>query len=443
MNFITFPTAATNVFPMANTTTGGQLATEFNLKSRESVVTDPEITYSVGPSFVHSEADFEVSILSDDGGAILNNYTLNIAPGRGVINGHYVETLVPMTIDLVEANTTLGSQSRPLLKGELAIGIRTFFATEQTVAGSILVENDDEMFLGIQLVVLPAREMITPEESPEDKSKVTADLRLATFTFLNNKISVLRNLKEKIQYLSAERIRKLTEIVSEKYVTKVGLNSKKLYAFAGKGVDPSTGADTWEDVTDSMIVWDSTPERVSQKAPYKEAQFVTDDAHAYLVLPHKQVIGMTDDEGNDEYYAPKIMNVPTADYATNSTGMVTKAYTKQIKRLASEMSDFRSFVHGKQIYFMDTLTVDSILPGINDAWNIGDYILVKNDEKYTDGGSDISSAPATMYVVLPGSVKTIGFVAQVNGDADHEPAIPSNVEGIELSFQEWYQSEGQ
>lgn len=443
MNFITFPASATNVFPMANTTTGGQLATEFNLKSRESVVTDPEITYSVGPSYVHSEADFEVSILSDNGGAILNNYTLNIAPGRGVINGHYVETLVPMTIDLVEANTTLGSQSRPLLKGELAIGIRTFFATDQTVAGSILVENGDDMFLGVQLVVLPAREMITPEESPEDQSKVTADLRLATFTFLNNKISVLRNLKEKIQYISAERVKKLTDIVSEKYVSKVGLNSKKLYAFAGKGVNPATGADTWEDVTDSMVVWDATPERVPTKPPYKEAQFVTGDNSAYLVLPHKQVIGMTDDEGNDEYYAPKIMEVPVADYSRNTTGLVSKSYTKQIKRLAAEMSDFRSFVHGKQIYFMDTRTVDDVLPGINDAWNDGDYILVKNDEHFIDGASDVSSAPATMYVVLPGAVQNIGFVGQVDGDANTEPPVPSNIHGVELSIQEWYQSEGQ
>ncbi len=125
MNFITFSPSMANIFPASNTTTGGQLVTEYNLKSRESVATDPNVTYTIGPSYTHSLLDFEVKILEDAGGALVNSYTLWIAEGRAVVNGHFVETLAPMTIDLVEANGKVGNQSKPRLKGQLAIGIRT------------------------------------------------------------------------------------------------------------------------------------------------------------------------------------------------------------------------------------------------------------------------------------------------------------------------------
>ena len=122
MNFITFGTAFTNIFPAANTKNGGQLATEFNLRSRESVGTHPSIQYSVGPSYVHSPEDYKVRVESDDSGAPVSYSVVEVLPGRGVINGHYVETLQSMTVDLLEANATLKSQARPPLKGKLAIG---------------------------------------------------------------------------------------------------------------------------------------------------------------------------------------------------------------------------------------------------------------------------------------------------------------------------------
>ena len=338
MNFITFSVDTTNAFPFANSTAGGQLVTEYNLKSRESVSTDSNVTYTIGPSYVHSASDFEVTVLQDDTGTLINSYTLNITEGRGVINGYFIETLAPMTIDLVEANVTLGQQARPILKGNLAIGIRTFFATDQTVAGSILVENDEDMYLGVQLVVLPEDELITPSESPYDQSKVTCDLKLATFTFINNNISNIINSTTKTQFLTADRVAHLNDIVSSRYVSKLGLNSKKLYAFAGKGVDPSTGLDTWEDVTDSMIVWDSEPQRTAKKPTYTEAQVMSTSDRSYLVLPHKQVEGMTDDDGNPQYYQPKLIPLPIADYSSSTLGLVTKSYTEQIKSIASKPS---------------------------------------------------------------------------------------------------------
>ena len=46
MNFITFPVAATNIFPAANSTSGSQLLSEWNLRSRETVATDSDVTYA-------------------------------------------------------------------------------------------------------------------------------------------------------------------------------------------------------------------------------------------------------------------------------------------------------------------------------------------------------------------------------------------------------------
>lgn len=443
MNFITFSADATNIWPAANSTAGGQLVTEYNIKSRESVATNPEITYAVGPSYVHSDSDFEVKILEDAGGAIINAYTLSISEGRGVINGHFVETLTPMTIDLVEANVKLASQSKPQLKGALAIGIRTFFSTEQTMAGSILVENDEDMYLGIQMVVLPAEELITPMDSPDDQSKVTADIKLATFTFLNNSIRNIVNLSTKLEWLTPERIRNFQAVVDSKYITKYGLNPKKLYTFAGKGTDPETGLDTWEDSTDSMVVWDSEPVRTLTKPTYKQAQIIANQTSAYMVLPHKQVTGMVDDSGRDEYYAPRLMELPIADYVENTTGFVTKSYTKQIKTLATYVSQFRSFPQGKQIAFYDARAITDPLPAISPYWNIGDYILVKNDEYYLGEAADTMSAPATMYVILPGVVKTVQYVSSTDGDGeDTDPSIPDNIGGMELGFQEWSASTG-
>lgn len=443
MNFITFSPSMCSIFPMANTVAGGQLVTEYNLKSRETVATDPNITYTIGPSYVHSLTDFEVKILQDSGGAIVNSYTLWIAEGRGVINGHFVETLAPMTIDLVEANMKLANQAKPILKGQLAIGIRTFFSTEQTMAGALLAENDEDMFLGIQLVVLPEDELVTPSESPDDESRVTCDLKLAKFTFLNNQIRDLVNFESKIEFLTADRIHNLDTLIDSKYITKYGLNSKKLYAFAGKGTDPATGLDTWEDVTDSMIVWDAEPRRTLSPTLYKQAQVLTTESSAYMLLPHKPVYGMTDDDGDPEYYEPRLMPLPMADYTNNTTGFVSKAYTSMIKSLAYTVSEYRSFPQGKQICYWETRLVGQDLPAVSAYWDYGDYMLVREDYTYGEETYSENGAPFTMYVIIPGQVYTVKFIAQVDGSGDNTaPEPPENLRGVELSYQMWYQETG-
>lgn len=131
MNFIKFSTGTTNIFPLANSTTGGQLMTEYNLRSRESVKVGPidhdnRIQYMVGESFVNSEDDFKLSKSSSG-----DNQIFEISSGRAVINGHFFESLVPVTINLAEANTTLRKNAQPGLKGDLVVGLRAMYSTEK------------------------------------------------------------------------------------------------------------------------------------------------------------------------------------------------------------------------------------------------------------------------------------------------------------------------
>ncbi len=438
MNFITFPMGTINAFPVSNSTAGGQLVTEWNLRSREMVATNADVQYDIGPSFVHSMQDFEVTLLTDDAGNLVSTYSLKIAPGRAVINGHFIENFAPMTIDLVEANARAKQQGISPLKGQLAVGFRAFYATEETVAGSILVENEEEMFLGVQTVVLPLSEFITPDDSPTDPSKVTADIKIATFNYLNNNISGIQNLSEKLRYLPASRISQFDSIISNQYISKQGLNSKKIYAFAGKGKNPSTGLDTWEDVTDSLMVWDDNPVRTQDEPTYKEAAFVASGESNFLVLPHKKVEGMTNENGDPEYYASKILQLPTADYNSNTPGIVNKTYTKQIKALSDKIHEFRTTLTGKQVYYLETKDDDTVLPSINPAWSVGDYVLVGRDNSQ-DTANDGVRAPATMYVVLPGVIQTIIFTTKV----DNSDVVPSSLTGVELGYLEWSEAKRQ
>ena len=112
MNLLKFSVNTTNIFPMTNTTTGGQLLTEYNMRSRESVATTEQVEYYVGQTFVHGEKDFKVtcktgtSVYFQDATPI-SATELEIAPGRALVNGYYIESLVPILIDLKEINAII------------------------------------------------------------------------------------------------------------------------------------------------------------------------------------------------------------------------------------------------------------------------------------------------------------------------------------------------
>ena len=153
MNFKRFSVGTTNIFPVANSTAGGQLLTEYNLGSRESVSTNPDVKYMIGPSYVHSMDDYYVRIQQDDSNVKISSSTLEILPGRAVVNGHFIESLAPILIDLAAANASRQS-GEPALKGELSVGLKVMYSTTETMAGSMLVENDENVYEGIQVFVI-------------------------------------------------------------------------------------------------------------------------------------------------------------------------------------------------------------------------------------------------------------------------------------------------
>lgn len=454
MHFITFPVASTNIYPLVNSKNGGQLQSEFNVRSVDSVATDPNVQYFIGPSYTHSMLDFEVSLLSGMDAPTFNSsntydvgdyctyndvtyvcvYSVNkpgqfdktkwnkvnistsiiqLSSGRAVINGHYFESLLPVTIDLTLANAQLKQASQPALSGELTIGLRSYYSTEATMAGSMLVENADNMYLGVQVVILPKSEFITPSDSPTDRNLVTADIKLADFVFLNGSVSSasIHQYEGKVSFLPAERIGNFENVLSTNYISKVALDRNKLYVFSGlNGSDNNNG---WCQAVDSLMVWDKNPQTTTIKPAYDEASFTQDvNEQIHLNIPHKQV-HMTNTAGNDLYYKAKDLAIPVANYATGAPGTVTSEYTQKIKDIAEVINTYKTFVNGKQILYLDQMDADykqNIMPTIDiSKFNAGDYILVRQDFTAIMT-EDEGAAPATMYMVLPGYVSALTFV---------------------------------
>lgn len=453
MHFITFPVASTNIFPLSNSSKGGQLVTEFNLKSREMVSTNPDIKYAVGPSFLHSLDDFKVKLLEDTDVAdydstklydkgeycrynsdtyvcivdikvpepfdsthwaktAISTSILQIDPGRAVINGHYVESLAPMLVDLNLANIELRQNSQEPLYGNLSIGIKSYFSTETTMAGAMLVENTDDMYVGIQLVITKTSDFKTPNDCPElsQRGDVTADIKLADFTYVNGVISEssIAINKDATRYIPSERIYDFDSILDEKYVTSENLVDRMFYTYSGKS--------GWCDSTDNLMVWDADSEHRQTTTPptVNEADFYTDDkGNVHFIIPHKQQDAEILNDNNERvYYADRDISVPMANYSTGSSGMVTGEYTQKIKDAVAILNTYKQFTNGKQIMYLDSLSVDSDgnlsyeFPKDLSSFNVGDYILVRED--YTvPGAEDGGIAPSTMYFVLPGGVISV------------------------------------
>ncbi len=457
MHFITFPVASTNIFPLSNSTKGGQLVTEYNLKSREMVATNPRIKYAVGPSFIHSSDDFKVKCLEDtdvpdydssvtyhigdycrysgstyicvaettgefDSEAwettVISTSILQIDPGRAVINGHFVEALAPMLIDMKQANIDLRQNAQEELYGNLSIGIKSYFSTESTMAGAMLVENTDNMYVGVQIIIAKTSEFRTPndEECLNNRDMVTADIKLADFTYLNGSVSpssiVLNPMATR--YIPSERIYDFDSLLDDKYVSSEGTVNQYFYTFSGASKD-------WCNATGSMMIWDSTPDQnrilVNESAGEQfvtvgTAQFLTDShGDVYLVVPHKQLDADVIIDNKRLYYKDIPIKLPTADYTSGASGIVTKDYTQHIKDIESVITTYKQFTGGKQIGFFDTLYMDSDgvlsqeFPKDLSNQTVGDYILVREDYTvpYVEGGA----ANSTMYVVLPGPIMSL------------------------------------
>lgn len=369
MNFVAFPVGTTNIFPLANSSAGGQLLSEYNIRSRESVDTDSSVKYFIGKSFVHAPEDFSVYSQKDGYDTTINNTTIQIQPGRAIINGHYVESLTPINIDINDANTLAGKEGIQPLKGKLAVGLRMAYSTYQTLAGSALIENSDDYYEGVQVVILPANAVKLPKDAPRETefSKVNMHLLLATFTYRNGAISTIKQNEDKIKNVDAERIANVEQMLSDTFVSKEGLDPNKLYTFAGKSANGQEidGRDTWCDSTDSLMVWDNHP-TIDQTVPSQEAYFTFDSVtkQTVLVVPHKQVDGMVDTSGTKVYYQDKVITLPGADFTSETGGVVTPQYTQRIKGISEKLDLFYRIPNGRMRQYISRLTDRADLPAI-------------------------------------------------------------------------------
>lgn len=458
MHFPTFEVASTNIFPLVNSTKGGQLVTEYNLRSREMVATDPEILYEVGPSFVHGPNDFAVNLLSSmeadeydptqtysigqyvtyntltyvctqavvtpepfDSAKWLEVHSssciLQVAPGRAVINGHYVQSLAPMIVDLALANAQLAKNYEAPLLGELSIGIRAYYSTESTMSGSMLVENEDNTYTGVQLVVLKKSEFKTPSDSPADRSAVTADLKLADFIYVNGVVASIVQNPLKVSYINSARIDNIDAMLNENFVSKKNLDPHKLYTFSGQGGD--TDKSTWCDSTGSLMVWDANPENhivtTDPNILFPQATFLpTSDGYVHLIVPHQQIDSMKNTNGDDIYFDVRDIKMPKADYLTGTPGTVSAEYTNVIKNIADTVSGFHQSPAGNMILYLDRKDSTYVMPAVSSSYSVGDYIFVRED--YTATSSvDSGAAPSTMYKVVPGAVMNVSYSSKTGG----------------------------
>lgn len=379
MQLIKFPVGSVNAFPVANSRTGSQLATEFNLRSRETVGTPSEIEYSVGPSYTHSMNDFAVTLESG------SSTMLQIAPGRALVNGHYFESLVPINIDLAEENYQAEQEGGVALKGNLSIGLRAIYSTEVTMAGAMLAEDeDDALFYGVQIVILPTYgdagvKLTTPEDSPVNESLVNCHLRLASFTYTQGSIVNIAQNANKVSMLDASRITNINQLMDDSYVKKSGLIAEKLYSFSGKGSDPATGYDTWCDSTDSLMVWDDNPSMISgTRLGPKDAVFIqastpqtrgpvtaenigttVNQGDVVLRIPHKQPEGVS-----GKYYPDIVIPFPSADYSSGTPGIINSDYTNKIKSIEEKINTYYRMPGGRMRKFISVLRDISELPPI-------------------------------------------------------------------------------
>lgn len=473
MNFTRFPANTTNIFPIANSKTGGQLLTEFNLRSRESVLTNESVKYSIGPSYCHSMDDFVVRLQQDELGVAISSTTLEITDGRALVNGHYVESLANVTVDLAEANRQLKSEGKGELKGRLGIGLRAMYSTEQTLSASLRVENKQNLMTGVQIVVLPigsitSGNFVLPEDSPDNDELVTCHLKLAEFYYVNGQIRSIEQNSGKIVAISASRVGNFEGLLDAHYLTKDGLNPKKIYTLAGKSADGTTlsGKPTWCDSTDSLFVWQKSSKLSTTLDDPKldQAEFgvmysdgsivkntVTDETKAkdgtiVLQLPHKSVDGkMWNAAGKEEFYTPRILHLPQADYATGTAGTVSSSYTNCIKAINEKINNFYHLPKGRQRGYVDVLdarttagfttseydsTDEHILPKLNPLWQPGDYVLVREDNTVVDSTNNLIASPSSIYVVLPPQVSRIQL--QNSEPRYSEDDLPAGFDGVEI-----------
>ena len=363
---------------------------EWNIRSRETVGTDPSIEYNVGPSYAHSMDDFSLSCSAN--GASVDGTVIQISPGRAVVNGHYVESFTEINIDIANVNYRASQEDVPVLKGELAIGLVMMYSTYETLAASALPENDEGYYEGVRIVIVPVDSMRRPIDIPSkaDEHRVNMHLLLGTFSYANGRVVSTHNDDGKIKMFDASRIGDINSTLSDIYLSKAGLDPHHLYVFAGKGkYDDETGTwrDTWCMAEDSLMIWDcDATAPTSTVAPtVREANFVYDDATATtkLLLPHKQIDGAKNMQGEYVYYPTKEYVIPEAVLSEHSGGVVGPHYNKRIINMSDRLDTFYRLPNGKMRDYISELSDVKKLPkipiGTTDTTNYNRYTQLISD----------------------------------------------------------------
>lgn len=367
MNFQVFPVEQTTIFPIANSQRGGQLLTERNQLLRSSVANHSVIPYVCGPSYTHSLDDFTIGLSSD-------KKSLTISGGTAIVHGHFIELDKDYSISI--------SLSELTVSGNLAVGLKVMYSGESTAAASMLTEGSDT-YKGIQVVILPEASFKLPEgngTSPTTpESAVTAHLKLGTFTYNAGTVTNLVPNAHRHEVIDGERISNLDSALQYKYVTRTGLNPKKLYTMKGFSSATTDPNDYWTDSTGALIQWDANPELRKKTDTVKsiwlknegvsgsvlldsaEVRYDSSDDQLKMVLPHQEMAGLSLD-GTEQYYAPVEIPIPAANRATGEGGVLDKSWVNFLNGLDNKIATMYRMPGGKMRKFIDVLTDRSELP---------------------------------------------------------------------------------
>lgn len=431
MNLSVFPVSMTNIFPAANSRAGGQLLSEFNMRSRESVATDQAVNYMIGPSYTHSPYDFIMS------GA--NTSELTIHSGRALINGYYFELLEDVSIDLAAYNDyARNNDLETLPSGILGVGLKAVYSTDQSNQStyfSLKIENQETGYYdGIQLVLLPDSELKLPSDVPDDESKVKAHLKLGTIQFnaSSGTISSVNSYTDsKIRMIPANRIGDIQGITDSTYVTKTDLNPSKLYVFSGLAQD-------WCTANESLMVWDRDPTFSTNEPTVKEATFVVDTEtdNVYLDIPHKQLSETTQllSQGGDRLWMQnKRLKLPVANFGLKTAGIVNNKFITDFSNYVSNDTlnkIYTLFETGHMVLVLDYLDEDrsqlNELDPATLAWH--DYVLVIEDHSQV---SEDGYFPSTIYVAQYGYVTAVNEIWNRNKLPDGN--IPVTAKYIQIA----------
>ena len=389
MDLIKFPVSDTTIFPVANSRAGGQILSEYNQRVRDSVENHSNIPYVCSPSYTHSLDDFKI---------YKSGSNLKITGGSAIVHGHFVRLTSEITITPAELSGVSG-------RG-LCIGLRAMYMNPTTIAATLQIENSNNFYEGIKVVILPAGNPEVQDSfklpefngtydsngypNPTSEDQVTAHLLLGTFDFQAGAFNNITPNEHRIECLDAERIGNIDQLLDAKYVSRDNLDPNRFYVMAGKG---AADDDYWTDATDGSIVWDPNPqlrdvadtvkkiwlknENVTGSDILESAEFRydTDDDQLKLVLPHKTLPW-----NQSKYYPPREVVLPAANRATGTGGVLDAEWVNFINGLDTKIATMYRMPGGKMRKFIEVLTSKDQLPKIPISFN--------NEQSRTDANYD-------------------------------------------------------